>query len=718
LNLRAIPPGLLVVLLVLAAHAGSLKGGFHYDDEAVIVLNRANLEDPSTIAKFVANPGAFSGSPGNPLFRPVAHASHVLDAARGAWGPEGPDPRPFHLTNLALHAAAAWVLWRLLRRILAVLLPPPPEGETLPIPAADAAAFLGAAWFGLHPAHAEVVNYVTARSESLAGLFFLLALWAHHAAHEAGRSPGRRALLVAASLGAALLSFGSKETGILLPAVAAALDLWGRPEGGSAAERIRRAAVRALPFAVAAGAWLLLRRHSLGMATVDLAARAAMEGAGVDPLVGGGRSLVAHLLTQARVVAASGLLLLLPTDLAPDHGVRVGAALDLPTCLALAALGVAAALVVRAARRGDRLLPLMAAWTALAAAPSVLVPLNVLMNEHRLYLPATGLALGAGVILLGVARAAARAGGLLAGGLGILALFCGYIAIDGGRALDWRDPYRLWRRATEASPDSWRNHLHLGVQAYRRAKEGFEALNAAGLGGDPGAMFAERAAREELDFAMEEFHEAHRLYPRAFETRLNLGFAHLHRGLLVNRGSDPDAPADPEPFLEAARWFTLAEESSPNSFRAFYNRATAWAFAGRVGEAIGEFERLSADRSRTTLYAWPLADLYRRAGRTEDALAQLALVEEREPSDAGIVALRRGEVLAAAKRFREADRELQRAASILGPGDPRPPALMARVLVGTGIAENLPAARVLWAAALARGHRPGPRDRAVMEAVK
>jgi tetratricopeptide (TPR) repeat protein len=665
-NLRAVPPGLLLVLLVLAAHAGSLKGGFHYDDEAVIVLNRANLEDPGTVARFVANPGAFSGAPGNPLFRPVAHATHVLDAARGTWTPEGPDPRPFHVTNLALHAAAAWVLWRLLRRVLAVLLPAPPPGEAFPIPATDAAAFLGAAWFGLHPAHAEVVNYVTARSESLAGLFFLLALWAHHAAHEAGRSPGRRALLVAGSVAAALLSFGSKETGILLPAVAAALDLGARPEGGSLADRLRRAALRALPFALAAGGVLLLRRHALGTATVDLAARVAMDGAGVDPLVGGGRSLVAHLLTQARVVAASGLLLLLPTDLAPDHGVRVGAALDLPTCLALAALGVAGFLVVRAARRGDRLLPLAAAWAALAAAPSVLVPLNVVMNEHRLYLPCTGLALGAGPLLLGVVRAGARLGRPAAGGLAVLALLCAYIAIDGGRAHDWRDSYRLWRRATESSPASWRNHLHLGVQAYIRAKKGYDALAAAGLASDPGTIFAERAAREELDFAMESFHEAHRLYPRAFETRLNLGFAHLHRGLLLNRSHDPDAPADPGPFLEAARWFTLAEESSPSSFRAFYNRATAWAFAGRVPEAIAEFERLSADRSRTTLYAWPLADLYRRAGRTEDALAQLALVEEREPADAGLVALRRGEVLAAAKRYREADRELQRAASLLG----------------------------------------------------
>jgi hypothetical protein len=43
---------------------------------------------------------------------------------------------------------------------------------------------------------------------------------------------------------------------------------------------------------------------------------------------------------------------------------------------------------------------------------------------------------------------------------------------------------------------------------------------------------------------------------------------------------------------------------------------------------------------------------------------------------------------------------------------------MARMLVATGIPENLPMAAVLWKAALERGHRPGPRDRAVLDALR
>jgi len=65
--------------------------------------------------------------------------------------------------------------------------------------------------------------------------------------------------------------------------------------------------------------------------------------------------------------------------------------------------------------------------------------------------------------------------------------------------------------------------------------------------------------------------------------------------------------------------FTLAEESSPGSFRALYHRASALAEGGLVDEAVKEFERLARDTSRTTLYAYPLANLYRRQGRFDDA---------------------------------------------------------------------------------------------------
>ncbi len=723
MNLRRIPLGLVVVLAALAAHAGAWhlathvpSQGFVYDDENVILLNTGSLKAPGALLRGFVDAGAFSGTKGNAMYRPVTFASEVVDARLRPWIGNEPDPRGWHLTNLLLHAAVCLVLYHLLIQVLRVLAPGEPFGPAAPDGPA-AAAFLGATWFALLPANSEVVNYVSARSESLAALFFLLALWAHHAAWREGVDRFRRVLLVAGSCVAAFLSFGAKETGALLPLVAAALELWARPARGEGPSPAARPP-RALPLLGALGAYLWVRHVVLGLATVDLASRAAMTGAGVDPMVGGGRTMLAHLLTQARVAIASGLLALFPVDLAPDHGVRVSAALDPPTLLAILILAGGALLVVLAARRGSRAVPLAAAWAAAAAAPSFLAPLNVLMNEHRLYLPATGIALGVGIATSAALVAAARARAAWAGGLSVVVVLCGFTMVDWGRAYAWADPPLLWAQAVDASPSSWRNGMHLGVEYYRLAERASAELDARKDRTDVQSGFLDEEVHVLLDLSLEQFRRAHGLYERAFETRLNMGFAHLFRGILLNRDADPDAPPPkPEDFREAVRWFTLAEESSPGSFRALYNRATAMALLGQVKEATAEFERLSQDKSRTTMYAWPLADLYRRAGRVEDALAQFDFIERTTPEEAGTLALRRAEVLTGAGKFKEGIVQLDRARELLGLADPGPPLFMARLLVATGLPENLETVRVLWASALDRGHRPGPKDRNLLRAL-
>jgi tetratricopeptide (TPR) repeat protein len=703
---------LLLALAVMAAsmlaHAASLRGGFHYDDDHTILLNRTNITDPSSVWRFFRDPGIYSGLPANAMYRPVTYASVVWDALRAEWSGPEPDPVPFHVTNLLVHAAAAAVLFLLLRRILRVVLPGAPP---------EPAAALGALWFGLHPLHSEVVNYVSARSESLAGLFFLLALWLHHIAWEEGSTGPRRVALVAMAAGASFLSLGSKETGALLFVVAGALELWARPGETPWRTRLARTG-RALPLLAVFLLTMALRQEALGAAIGGVTARPAPVGDGEDPFTAGGRTFAAHYLTQARVLIEYGRMLLFPVDLSPDHFVRVsGRLFHPPTLAALVLIGAAVAVVVRSAMRGGRLLPLATVWAAAALAPSVLVPLNVVMNEHRAYLPSTGMALLVGAAWIGL-RNATRKPGLapLATALPTVVL-AAFALLDVARAGDWADPARLWGRAVVTDPGSWRAHHHLGVAFFR----GAEALDVKAEG--PGDATTEERevhrvqAAELVQGALDRFRAAQAIYPGSFATRLNLGSALVDIARWRNRGSDPDSPPPrTDEYEEAIQWFTKAEEISPGSGRAQYFRATAMAEVGRVDEALAEFTRMrKGDPDRGHLYDFALADLNRRKGVFDAALGWLDRALERDPSSEATVALKKSEILVQAGRFDEADAQLRRAHGLLGPDNPLVLVYMARMLAASGKPQYLPTIRDFWSRAVQGGHRPGPKDRRVLE---
>src|SRR5262249_21281644 len=109
---------------------------------------------------------ARSGAGGNPrLYRPLAMATLALD--RSFFGGQ---PSAYHHTSVVLHVGATLVLFGLLAAL----------GTGAP------AAFMAALLFGLHPIHTEVVDLAFNRSEILATLGVVGALW-WLVAHERSR---------------------------------------------------------------------------------------------------------------------------------------------------------------------------------------------------------------------------------------------------------------------------------------------------------------------------------------------------------------------------------------------------------------------------------------------------------------------------------------------------------------------------------------------------
>ena len=100
-----------------------------------------------------------------------------------------------------------------------------------------------------------------------------------------------------------------------------------------------------------------------------------------------------QLLTQCKALVYYAQLIVMPTHLNVEHQFAVSTSLWGAPLLAVLFLVSVAAVVVRC--RQSKWLFWMG-WILVALLPTLVVPLNVLVNEHRLYMPMAALALAAG----------------------------------------------------------------------------------------------------------------------------------------------------------------------------------------------------------------------------------------------------------------------------------------------------------------------------------
>ncbi len=146
-----------IALLAIAAYLPALNGDWIWDDDSyvtanVLVQSRSGLADIWTLAR---DPASGALVPHTPQYYPLVFTTFWVEHAL-----YGLEPLGYHVTNLLLHLANAWLVWRLLAR--------------LGVPGAACAAAL----FALHPMNVESVAWITERKNVLSGLCYLLAFLA------------------------------------------------------------------------------------------------------------------------------------------------------------------------------------------------------------------------------------------------------------------------------------------------------------------------------------------------------------------------------------------------------------------------------------------------------------------------------------------------------------------------------------------------------------
>ena len=393
-----------LLVIGLAVFLNSLAGSFVFDDTAFLNSDYLDIRSGSWLVSPAESP--MKG-------RPLAGLTFVVNYALCGERPVG-----YHLFNMLVHLACSVALFGVVRRTLMSWAsgspgvpgvecnePPAcsvlgaryarPEAPKEPAPgrsdayynsslATTGVAFAVALLWMVHPLQTECVNYISQRTESMAGLFILLSLYCAIRAMHA-EQPSRWTLLAGV---ASWLGVMSKEVAAVGPVLIVLHDLTFA--GSSAKATIRQR----WPLYVAVfSSWIPLA------ALMCLLPRTATVGANADV------SMLQYGLNQSVLIVEYLRLACWPDTLLIDYGKPWDVSLleAFPCLVAVAGLlALTLAVYPRLPAAGY-----LGAWVFLLLAPtSSFVPINTEVGaERRMYLPLAAIIV---LAVLGVRALAVR----------------------------------------------------------------------------------------------------------------------------------------------------------------------------------------------------------------------------------------------------------------------------------------------------------------------
>jgi tetratricopeptide (TPR) repeat protein len=567
-----------LVGLVFLIYANSLHGPFVFDDMRNIEYNsHIRLTQLTFDGLRKAGFDSYSSS------RPIANISFALN-----YYFNGKDTFGYHLVNTLIHATAGIFLYFFIK-------------TTLSLPALRSRyemqkwiAFITALIWLVHPLNTQSVTYIVQRMNSMAAMFYIMALF-FYAKGRLAQVKNRRWLWLGGCAMAGILSFGSKQTAATLPFFIFLYE-WYFFQDLS---------------------WSWLKRNILPVAGVlFLFGVLALLYMGVHPLErilngynGRDFTLLQRVLTEFRVVIFYISLLMFPhpSRLNLDRDFSLSHSLIDPftTVLSIAAIAFLVGLACYLAKK-QRLASFCILWfLGNLIIESSVIALEIIF-DHRTYLPSMLVCLMAVVILY----PRMRPKWLALATLSAVVLFFSFWTYE--RNTVFRDHIALWGDCAAKSPAKARSHLNLGTafarqHNYEQALVHFyETLRLRPYFSEAHYRMANAlASLGRMDDAMDHYKDALKIKPDDARTHFKLA------DVLDQKGRHQEAI---EHYQEALR-------HKPGYVQAHNNLGAILASHGRLEEAIGHFTRVMKIRPNDVEPYFNMGNATASLGRYKEAAA-------------------------------------------------------------------------------------------------
>jgi tetratricopeptide (TPR) repeat protein len=417
------------LVVTIAVYFGTLDHSFHLDDRVNIWNN--HFIQISNISISELKSAVFDSASDN---RPVANISFALN-----YYFHGLEVKGYHIVNIVVHLLAGIMLFYFVKTTLEIPLVRKKYGELKFVP-----FFTALIWLA-HPIHIQSVTYIVQRMNSMATMFFIMAML-FYVKGRLTPEKVKKVLFFAISFIAGLLAVGTKENTATLPLFILLYDWYFFQDLRLKFSRQQLFWIAAISCLFVFVLYLFLGSSPLNRLFPSYDGR---------PF-----SMAERVLTQPRVVLHYISLIFYPEPgrLNLDYDFPLSYSLVSPPTTLLAILAIIGMLGLAIYSAKNNRLYSFCIWWFLGnlVIESSTIPLEIIF-EHRTYLPSMMVIL---LLVLFLHQTVRKRRALIACLVAVALLFS-YWTYERNKI--WKDELTFWTDNHKKSPNKARVNLHLGV---------------------------------------------------------------------------------------------------------------------------------------------------------------------------------------------------------------------------------------------------------------